>query len=149
MGKRVRILSSTLALGALLGSVFIGAIGVSAAKSAKPLAGETCVFVCQGDGFKIYTIGVDNKNPATKNFEYTDFFPNGFKQTTTATSSLPPPNLKIQDGDVLHFLWNPDASLDSAHTVTFPAEEETVAAAQAKYDPLISDADDGAGKFMG
>jgi plastocyanin len=149
MGKRIRVLSSALALGALLGSVFIGAVGVSAAKSAKPLAGETCVFVCQGDGFKIYTIGVDNKNPATKNFEYTDFFPNGFKQTTTATSSLPPPNLKIQDGDVLHFLWNPDASLDSAHTVTFPAGEETLAAAQTKYEPLIPDADDGAGKFMG
>src|SRR6267378_3389594 len=147
MGKRVRVLSTTLALGALLGSVFIGTIGVSAAKSAKPLTNQPCFFVCQGDGFNVYTIGVDNKNPATKNFEYTDFFPNGFQTSTGITSSLPPPKLKIRDGDALHFLWNPDASLDSAHTVTFPREGETVAAAQTTYDPLIPDADDGAGKF--
>jgi plastocyanin len=149
MGKRVRILSSTLALGALLGSAFMGTIGVSAATSAKPLTNEPCFFVCQGDGFKIYTIGVDNKNLATKNFEYTDFFPNGFKQTPTITSSVASPSLTIRDGDVLHFLWNPDASLDSAHTATIPALSAKLADAQAKYSPLMPDTDDGQGKFVG
>jgi len=149
MGKRVRILSSTLALGALLGSAFMGTIGVSAAKSAKPLTSQPCFFVCQGDGFNVYTIGVDNKNLATKNFEYTDFFPNGFKQATTTTSSVPSPSLTIRDGDVLHFLWNPDASLDSAHTATIPALSANLADAQDKYSPLMPDTDDGQGKFVG
>src|SRR5690348_16037808 len=111
--------------------MLIGAIGASAAKSATAVTKSTnCFYVCQGDGFNIFTIGVDNVNPATKNFEYTDFFPNGFQASTGITSSLPPPKLRIHDGDVLHFLWNPQASLDSAHTVTFPHEEETLAAAQ-------------------
>jgi plastocyanin len=149
MGKRVRLLASALALGALLGSVFIGAIGASAAKSARQLANQTCVFVCRGDGFNIYRIGVDAINPPTKNFEYTDFFPNGFKQTATASSSATTPSLTIRDGDVLHFLWTPGASLDSAHTVTFPHEGETLAAAQDKYSPLQPDVDDGPGKFIG
>jgi plastocyanin len=140
-----------LALVALVASVLVGALGVSAAKSTRALPRSTdCFYVCAAeDGSHIYRIGVDAKNPATKNFEYTDFFPNGFPASTGITSSLPPPKLKIRDGDVLHFLWNPDASLDSAHTVTFPREGETVAAAQTKYEPLIPDADDGAGKFMG
>ena len=150
MGKRVRVAWTTLALGALVGSMFIGMISASAAKSAQPMPRQVnCFYVCQGDGFNVYAIGVDAKNPPTKNFEYTDFFPNGFKQTTTATSSVPPPTLKIHDGDVLHFLWNADASLDSAHTVTFPREGQTLAAAQDQYSPLMPDIDDGAGKFIG
>jgi hypothetical protein len=149
MGKRVRMLSSALALGALLGSVFISSIGVSAAKSAKPLVNQpTCFFVCQGDGFNIYTIGVDAINPPTKNFEYTDFFPNGIKPTTT-TSTTTSPNLTIRDGDVLHFLWDPKASADSAHTATIPALGTSLADAQNKYSPLMPDTDDGQGKFIG
>jgi plastocyanin len=147
MGKRVRLLASALALGALLGSVFIGSIGVSAATSAKPLSNQpACVFVCHGDGFNIYTIGVDAINPPTKNFEYTDFFPNGIKQTTTSGSQ---PNLTIRDGDVLHFLWDPKASPDSAHTATIPALGTNLADAQNKYSPLMPDTDDGQGKFIG
>jgi plastocyanin len=150
MGKRVRILSSALALGALLGSVFIGSIGVSAATSAKPLVNQpACFFVCHGDGFNIYTIGVDAINPPTKNFEYTDFFPNGFKQATTTSTSVASPSLTIRDGDVLHFLWDPKASPDSAHTATIPALGTTLADAQNKYSPLMPDTDDGQGKFMG
>jgi plastocyanin len=142
------MLSSALALAALLGSVFIGSIGVSAAKSAKPLSNQpTCFFVCQGDGFNIYTIGVDAINPPTKNFEYTDFFPNGIKQTTTTSTSKP--NLTIRDGDVLHFLWDPKASPDSAHTATIPALGTNFADAQNKYSPLMPDTDDGQGKFVG
>jgi plastocyanin len=150
MGKRVRLLSSALALGALFGSVFIGSVGVSAATSAKPLADQPmCFFVCQGDGFHIYTIGVDALNPPTKNFEYTDFFPNGIKQATTVTSSASAPTLTIRDGDVLHFLWDPKASPDSAHTATIPALGTSLADAQNKYSPLMPDTDDGQGKFVG
>jgi plastocyanin len=58
MGKRVRILSSTLALGALLGSVFIGAVSAGAA-SPPP----------------VHVIGVDNASPSGHNFSYVDFFP--------------------------------------------------------------------------
>src|SRR5256885_526637 len=58
MGTRVRILSSTLALGALLGSAFIGVV-VAGATSPPPL----------------HVIGVDNATPAGHNLEYVDFFP--------------------------------------------------------------------------
>jgi plastocyanin len=150
MGKRVRLLSSALALAALLGSVFIGTVGVSAAKSAKPLANQPiCFFVCEGDGFNIYTIGVDALNPPTKNFEYTDFFPNGIRQATTVTTNASASTLTIRDGDVLHFLWTPTASLDSAHTATIPALGTSLADAQNKYSPLMPDTDDGPGKFVG
>ena len=150
VGKGIRALSTVLALAALVASIFIGAVGASAAKGAKHAPKQTnCFYVCHGDGFNSYTIGVDNKNPATKNFEYTDFFPSGIKPATTAATSVPPPSLTIRDGDVLHFLWNPDASLDSAHTATLVNLDETLATAQNKYSPLKPDTDDGSGKFVG
>ncbi|MDQ6714319.1 MAG: hypothetical protein M3Z28_14205, partial [Candidatus Dormibacteraeota bacterium] len=108
-----------------------------------------CFYVCQGDGFKVFTIGVDAKNPPTKNFEYTDFFPNGFQQTSPVVSNVSSPTLTIHDGDVLHFLWSPDASLDSAHTATLASMEGTLKSAQDKYSPLMPDTDDGGGKFVG
>ena len=148
MAKRIRVASAALALVALVVSMLIGAVGASAAKTVRQAPRTTdCFYVCSGDGFKVYTIGVDNKNPATKNFEYTDFFPNGIKSSTTV-SSLPPPSLTVRNGDVLHFLWNPDASLDSAHTATLAGLEETLSSAQNKYDPLKPDVDDGQGKFI-
>jgi plastocyanin len=142
---------AALALVALVASVLVGALGVSAAKSTRAVPRSTdCFYVCAAeDGSHIYRIGVDAKNPATKNFEYTDFFPNGFKQEPTPISSVPAPQLKIHDGDILHFVWNQEASLDSAHTVTFPRQGETLSAAQDKYSPLMPDADDGQGKFIG
>lgn len=59
MGKRVRLLSSALALGALITSVFIGAVSAGATSAAPPPI----------------KIGVDNAGPAGHNFEYVDFFP--------------------------------------------------------------------------
>jgi plastocyanin len=58
MGKRVRLLSSALALGALLGGVFIGSL--SAGAIAPP---------------PVHVIGVDNATPSGHNFQYVDFFP--------------------------------------------------------------------------
>jgi len=56
VGKRVRVTSAALALGALIVSVFIGVV---------PAAASTPVHV----------IGVDNASPSGHNFEYVDFFP--------------------------------------------------------------------------
>ena len=58
MGKRIRLLSSALALGAMVASTFIGALS-AAATSAPP----------------VHVIGVDNASPSGHNFEYVDFFP--------------------------------------------------------------------------
>ena len=130
MGKRARVISAALTLGALVASMFIGVVAASAAKTIRHAPQTTnCVYVCSGDGFNVYTIGVDNKNPATKSFEYTDFFPNGMKASTVASSSVPPPSVTIRNGDVLHFLWNPDASLDSAHTATLAGMDESLSEA--------------------
>jgi hypothetical protein len=52
------MLSSALALGALLGSVFIGAVSAGATNP------------------PVHVIGVDNASPSGHNFEYVDFFPN-------------------------------------------------------------------------
>ena len=149
MGKRARVISAALTLGALVASMFIGVVAASAAKTIRHAPQTTnCVYVCSGDGFNVYTIGVDNKNPATKSFEYTDFFPNGMKASTVASSSVPPPSVTIRNGDMLHFLWNPDASLDSAHTATLAGMDESLSEAQNRYGPLKPDTDDGAGKFV-
>jgi len=58
MGNRVRLPLSALAMGALLGSAFIGAISAGAT-SAPP----------------VHVIGVDNASPSGHNFSYVDFFP--------------------------------------------------------------------------
>ena len=58
MGKRLRLLSSSLALLALTASVFIGAVSAGAQEASTPLK-----------------IGVDNATPSGHNFEYVDFFP--------------------------------------------------------------------------
>jgi plastocyanin len=58
MGTRLRLLSSALALGALVAGVFIGSL--SAGATASP---------------PIHVIGVDSATPAGHNFEYVDFFP--------------------------------------------------------------------------
>jgi plastocyanin len=57
VGKRVRLLSTALALGALVGSVFVGTL--SAGATSPP----------------VHVIGVDNASPSGHNFEYVDFFP--------------------------------------------------------------------------
>ncbi len=58
MGKRIRVFSSALALGAIVASVFIGALSAGAS-TAPPL----------------HVIGVDNASPSGHDFEYVDFFP--------------------------------------------------------------------------
>lgn len=77
MGKRVHRLSSALALGALVASVFIGAVSAGATSAAPPPI----------------QIGVDNAGPAGHNFEYVDFFPRSAAV--------------IHNGDVVDFAWNP------------------------------------------
>jgi plastocyanin len=57
MGKRIHLLASALALGALLGSVFIGVVSAGAVPP------------------PVHVIGVDNATPSGHNFEYVDFFP--------------------------------------------------------------------------
>lgn len=79
MGKRVRLLSSTLALGALITSAFIGAMSAGATSAApSPIK-----------------IGVDNAGPSGHNFEYVDFFPRS--------------GAVIHNGDIVDFAWNPAA----------------------------------------
>jgi plastocyanin len=58
MGKRLRLFSTALALGALVAGVFVGTISVGA-DTAPP----------------VHVIGVDNASPSGHNFEYVDFFP--------------------------------------------------------------------------
>ncbi len=148
MKGKGRLVGAMLGTISLLGGLVVGALDASAAKSAKPVSRPhqtTCIFVCPADGFNVYTIGVDAINPPGKNFEYTDFFPRGFK--TSATGAVTP-SLTVRNGDVLHFLWTPQASPDSAHTATLVAQNESLATAQGKYSPLKPDSDDGAGKFI-
>lgn len=58
VGKRIKVFSSALALGAMVASGFIGALSAGAT-SAPP----------------VHVIGVDNASPSGHNFEYVDFFP--------------------------------------------------------------------------
>jgi plastocyanin len=150
MKGKGRLLGTMLGTISLLGGLVVGALDASAARPAKHVVRphtETCFFVCPGDGFKTYTIGVDALNPPGKNFEYTDFFPRGVKPSTTLTTGATP-SLTVRNGDVLHFRWTPQASPDSAHTATLVAQDESLATAQNKYSPLQPDPDDGTGKFI-
>lgn len=107
-----RLLSSAVALSALMGSLFLGAISVGA--SAGP---------------RTYTIGVDNAGPAgDHNFEYVDYFPRG-----QVLASDPP--AVVGNGAILDFKYNL-ASLDGLHTATLLPRGESPDQAWAQ-EPLV------------
>jgi plastocyanin len=71
------------------------------------------------------TIGVDAPTPAGHNWEYTAFFPES--------------NVIVAPGSVVDFHWNPAASGDSFHSVTFLHDGLTEAAFRAANPFIVPD----------
>ncbi len=116
MRSRPRLVTTAVAMPALITGLFVGSTSVGASPEART-----------------YVIGVDGLGPSGHNFEYVDYFPRGQVLATD-------PPAVVGNGAILHFTYG--LAPDGLHTAALVPLNQTPEQVWAANPLVILDADD-------